>query len=182
MTLSLAWSFWGMVALTLWGPRKRWNSVWMRKITSICHNLDRQGDRRETQCVSQSIYTQTQGDTGALLTCPITQAVEKEQYVLTSVKTSYVTLTPPPPPPPSPLSCWNGNLHIDPDDHPSLSSLIMCVSLFPGSSRPTWKPWSFWLSRSEGTALMHEQCYLKLYWGTWHLYCAAHKVDAIISY
>lgn len=48
------WCRWcdGWVAFAMWDPRNQWKSVEMRKITSICHNLDRQ----ETQYVSQSTY------------------------------------------------------------------------------------------------------------------------------
>lgn len=66
------------MAFTLRDPRNQWKSVGMRKITSICHNLDGRADRRgrrETQYVSRGTYTQTQRDLGAQLTCPVTQTV-----------------------------------------------------------------------------------------------------------
>lgn len=96
------WGIWcdGWMAFTLWDPRKQWKSVRMRKITSICHNLDRQADRQgrqETQYVSQSTYTQTQRDLGALLTCPITQTGSGKGTICAHM-CEYLTYSTTPPP------------------------------------------------------------------------------------
>lgn len=132
------WHRWcdGWVAFTLWDPRNQWKSVGIRKITSICHNLDRQADRRgrqadrrgrqETQYVSQSTYTQTRRDLGAPLTCPITQAGSGKGTTCAYI-CEYLTYSTNSPP----RCCWNGGLFNDPDDHLySVSSWIICVSVF----------------------------------------------------
>lgn len=130
------WGIWcdGWLAFTLWDPRNQWKSVRMRKITSICHNLDRQAGRQgrqETQYVSQSTYTQTQRDLGAPLTCPITQTHSGKGTICAHMCEYLTYSTNPPKPPRSPPCCWNRGLLNDPDDHLySVSSLIMCVSVF----------------------------------------------------
>lgn len=117
------------MAFTLWHPRNQWKSVGMRKITSICHNLDRQADRRgwqETQYVSQSTFPQTQRDPWAPLTCPITQTGSGKGTICSYI-CEYLTHSTNP----SPFAAENGGLFNDPDDHLySVSSLIMRVSVF----------------------------------------------------